>query len=84
MDIMCNFLFRLFGHSARVWDVRLLTSGHVVSVGEDSTCIVWNAQGQVVQKLKGHRVCIVSSLIYNVSYLFARMFVVCTFVYHVA
>ena len=27
-----------------------------MSVGEDSTCIVWDQLGQVVQKLKGHRV----------------------------
>lgn len=44
----------LYGHSARVWDVRLLTST-LVSVGEDSTCCVWNYNGDVLQKFKGHK-----------------------------
>uniref|UniRef100_K1QY02 tRNA (34-2'-O)-methyltransferase regulator WDR6 n=1 Tax=Magallana gigas TaxID=29159 RepID=K1QY02_MAGGI len=50
----CTCVHVLYGHSARVWDVRLLTCT-LVSVGEDSTCCVWNYEGDVLQKFKGHR-----------------------------
>ena len=45
----------LFGHSARVWDCVLLKE-HVVSVGEDATCIVWDYSGNITSKYKGHKV----------------------------
>ncbi|XP_069139917.1 tRNA (34-2'-O)-methyltransferase regulator WDR6-like [Argopecten irradians] len=47
-------LFVLYGHSARVWDVKILTSA-IVSVGEDSTCCVWDNQGKITQRFKGHK-----------------------------
>ncbi|OWF38296.1 WD repeat-containing protein 6-like [Mizuhopecten yessoensis] len=47
-------LFVLYGHSARVWDVKILTSS-IVSVGEDSTCCVWDNQGKITQRFKGHK-----------------------------
>ncbi|XP_033756154.1 LOW QUALITY PROTEIN: WD repeat-containing protein 6-like [Pecten maximus] len=47
-------LFVLYGHSARVWDVKILTST-IVSVGEDSTCCVWDNQGKITQRFKGHK-----------------------------
>ena len=45
----------LYGHTARVWDARYL-GNNLVSIGEDSTCCIWNAEGRVIQRLKGHRV----------------------------
>ncbi|XP_061194456.1 tRNA (34-2'-O)-methyltransferase regulator WDR6-like isoform X1 [Saccostrea echinata] len=50
----CSCVGVLYGHSARVWDVRLLSST-LVSVGEDSTCCVWNYKGDILQKFKGHK-----------------------------
>ena len=45
----------LYGHSARVWDARLLT-GCVVSIGEDAKCRVWECEGgRCVQVEEGHR-----------------------------
>ncbi|XP_041370652.1 WD repeat-containing protein 6-like isoform X2 [Gigantopelta aegis] len=44
----------LYGHSARVWDIRLLKNCFV-SIGEDATCCVWDYQWQITQKLKGHK-----------------------------
>ncbi|XP_060064987.1 WD repeat-containing protein 6-like [Ylistrum balloti] len=47
-------LLVLYGHSARVWDVKILPS-LIVSVGEDSTCCVWDNQGKITQRFKGHK-----------------------------
>ncbi|CAC5398690.1 unnamed protein product [Mytilus coruscus] len=44
----------LYGHSARVWDINLL-SNVMISIGEDSLCCVWNYSGEVIQKFKGHK-----------------------------
>ncbi|XP_071154129.1 tRNA (34-2'-O)-methyltransferase regulator WDR6-like [Mytilus edulis] len=44
----------LYGHSARVWDINLL-SNVMISIGEDSLCCVWNYNGEVIQKFKGHK-----------------------------
>ncbi|KAL4231612.1 WD repeat-containing protein 6 [Mactra antiquata] len=53
-NIESILLHVLYGHSARVWDVTLLTNTFV-SVGEDSTCCVWSYSGKVIQKFKGHK-----------------------------
>lgn len=44
----------LYGHTARVWDGRLVCDG-VVSIGEDASCRVWDQQGQCVRVVEGHR-----------------------------
>ena len=44
----------LYGHTARVWDGRLL-SDWVVSIGEDATCRVWDGEGRCVRVVDGHR-----------------------------
>lgn len=44
----------LYGHTARVWDSRLLPDC-VVSIGEDATCRVWGYGGECVQVVEGHR-----------------------------
>ncbi|XP_061474792.1 tRNA (34-2'-O)-methyltransferase regulator WDR6 isoform X2 [Rhineura floridana] len=43
-----------YGHQSRVWSVRLL-SDYIISIGEDSACLMWNYQGEIVQTFKGHR-----------------------------
>ncbi|XP_032637671.1 tRNA (34-2'-O)-methyltransferase regulator WDR6 isoform X2 [Chelonoidis abingdonii] len=43
-----------YGHQSRVWSVRLL-SDYLISIGEDSACIVWNYKGEVVQSFRGHK-----------------------------
>nr|XP_056720125.1 WD repeat-containing protein 6 [Euleptes europaea] len=43
-----------YGHQSRVWSVRLLND-YIISIGEDSACLVWNYQGEIVQSFKGHR-----------------------------
>uniref|UniRef100_A0ACB8EGS5 Uncharacterized protein n=1 Tax=Sphaerodactylus townsendi TaxID=933632 RepID=A0ACB8EGS5_9SAUR len=43
-----------YGHLSRVWSVQLLNN-YIVSVGEDSACLVWNYQGEIVQSFKGHK-----------------------------
>ena len=43
----------LYGHSARVWDAKLLRSGFV-SIGEDLVCNVWDYEGNIVKVYKGH------------------------------
>ncbi|XP_052770439.1 WD repeat-containing protein 6-like [Mya arenaria] len=50
----CSLIHTLYGHSARVWDGKLLDDC-IVSVGEDSTLCVWSYEGQIIQKLKGHK-----------------------------
>jgi len=44
----------LYGHTARVWDARLLPSC-LVSIGEDTTCKVWDHQGLCVETVEGHK-----------------------------
>nr|XP_003217908.1 PREDICTED: WD repeat-containing protein 6 [Anolis carolinensis]XP_008103645.1 PREDICTED: WD repeat-containing protein 6 [Anolis carolinensis]XP_008103646.1 PREDICTED: WD repeat-containing protein 6 [Anolis carolinensis]XP_008103647.1 PREDICTED: WD repeat-containing protein 6 [Anolis carolinensis] len=43
-----------YGHQARVWSVRLL-SDCIISIGEDSVCLVWDYKGEIVQSFKGHK-----------------------------
>ncbi len=44
----------LYGHTARVWDARLLPGDNVVSIGEDATCRVWS-RCVAVRTVGGHR-----------------------------
>ncbi|XP_053154875.1 WD repeat-containing protein 6 isoform X2 [Hemicordylus capensis] len=43
-----------YGHQSRVWSVRLLDD-YIISIGEDSACLVWNYQGQIVHSFRGHK-----------------------------
>ncbi|XP_074139331.1 tRNA (34-2'-O)-methyltransferase regulator WDR6 isoform X2 [Sminthopsis crassicaudata] len=43
-----------YGHQSRVWSVKLLDNS-IISIGEDSACIVWNYVGEIVQNFKGHK-----------------------------
>ena len=63
MDLYIFHLFRseelccsrtLYGHTARVWDARLLCNC-IVSIGEDVTCRVWDLQGHCREVVKGHK-----------------------------
>ncbi|XP_068108782.1 tRNA (34-2'-O)-methyltransferase regulator WDR6 [Hyperolius riggenbachi] len=51
-DVKC--LLVLYGHQSRVWSVKLLQD-NIISIGEDSACIVWSYHGDIVQNLKGHK-----------------------------
>ncbi|XP_075687854.1 tRNA (34-2'-O)-methyltransferase regulator WDR6 [Rhinoderma darwinii] len=51
-DVQC--LLVLYGHQARVWSVRLLPD-HIISIGEDSACIVWSYSGDLIHSFKGHK-----------------------------
>ncbi|KAM3915283.1 tRNA (34-2'-O)-methyltransferase regulator WDR6 [Leptodactylus fuscus] len=51
-DVQC--LLVLYGHQARVWSVRLLPD-NIISIGEDSACIVWSYAGDIVHNFKGHK-----------------------------
>ncbi|XP_054834503.1 WD repeat-containing protein 6 [Eublepharis macularius] len=42
-----------YGHQSRVWSVQLLNDC-IISIGEDSACLVWNYQGEIVRSFKGH------------------------------
>lgn len=44
----------LYGHTARVWDARLMTDV-IVSIGEDACCFVWNYDGTILKKFTGHK-----------------------------
>lgn len=46
-------LLVLYGHSARVWDAKLL-SECIVSIGEDAVCNVWDYTGELVKTFAGH------------------------------
>lgn len=46
-------LLTLYGHKARVWDCLILKK-HIVSIGEDSTCLLWNSDGDIIRSWKGH------------------------------
>lgn len=43
-----------FGHSARVWQVKLLDN-YLISAGEDCVCLVWSHEGEILQAFRGHR-----------------------------
>ncbi|XP_042307272.1 WD repeat-containing protein 6 [Sceloporus undulatus] len=43
-----------YGHQARVWSVRLLRD-YIISIGEDSACLVWDYHGEIVQSFMGHK-----------------------------
>ncbi|XP_060095373.1 tRNA (34-2'-O)-methyltransferase regulator WDR6 [Heteronotia binoei] len=43
-----------YGHQSRVWSVRLLND-YIISIGEDSACLMWNYQGEIVRSFKGHK-----------------------------
>ncbi|XP_059505721.1 WD repeat-containing protein 6 isoform X2 [Stegostoma tigrinum] len=47
-------LLQLYGHQSRVWSVRLLENC-IISIGEDSTCIVWSYNGEIIDCFKGHK-----------------------------
>ncbi|XP_056380771.1 WD repeat-containing protein 6 [Hyla sarda] len=51
-DVKCLLL--LYGHQARVWSVRLLPD-NIISIGEDSACIVWSYSGDIIHNFKGHK-----------------------------
>ncbi|XP_069822872.1 tRNA (34-2'-O)-methyltransferase regulator WDR6 [Dendropsophus ebraccatus] len=51
-DVQC--LLVLYGHQARVWSVRLLLD-NIISIGEDSACIVWSYCGHIIHNFKGHK-----------------------------
>ncbi|XP_051874905.1 WD repeat-containing protein 6 [Pristis pectinata] len=53
-DCETECLLRLYGHQSRVWRVRLLED-HIISVGEDSACLVWSYGGRVTDTFRGHR-----------------------------
>ncbi|XP_043934684.1 WD repeat-containing protein 6 [Protopterus annectens] len=46
-------LLMLYGHQSRVWSVKLLND-YIISIGEDSACIVWNYSGEILHHFKGH------------------------------
>ena len=46
-------LLVVYGHTARVWDARLLETCFV-SIGEDLMCNVWSYDGNIVKMYKGH------------------------------
>ena len=43
----------VYGHTARVWDAKLLESCFV-SIGEDLMCNVWDYEGNIIKVHKGH------------------------------
>ncbi|XP_075039671.1 tRNA (34-2'-O)-methyltransferase regulator WDR6 [Mixophyes fleayi] len=51
-DVQC--LLVLYGHQSRVWSVRLLPDS-IISIGEDSSCIVWSYSGDIIHNFKGHK-----------------------------
>ena len=53
-DSKVDPLLVMFGHTARLWDVKLLDDC-IISIGEDSTCCVWSYEGQIKKKFKGHK-----------------------------
>lgn len=44
----------LYGHQARVWRAHLTSTG-LASIGEDATCCIWDDEGKITQKFKGHK-----------------------------
>ncbi|XP_063797201.1 tRNA (34-2'-O)-methyltransferase regulator WDR6 [Pseudophryne corroboree] len=51
-EVQC--LHVLYGHQSRVWSVRLLQD-NIVSIGEDSACIIWSYYGDIIHRFKGHK-----------------------------
>ncbi|XP_040264605.1 WD repeat-containing protein 6 isoform X1 [Bufo bufo] len=51
-EVQC--LLVLYGHQARVWSVRVFPD-NIISIGEDSACIVWNYSGDIIHNFKGHK-----------------------------
>lgn len=49
----CDCSLVLYGHTARVWDARLLPTV-IVSVGEDATCKLWDYSGRCLNTVGGH------------------------------
>lgn len=47
-------LLVLYGHQSRVWSVKLLYDS-ILSIGEDSACIVWSYKGDILHTFKGHK-----------------------------
>ena len=45
----------LYGHTARVWKV-LWTPLHLLTIGEDATCRIWDHQGHCYNVITGHKV----------------------------
>lgn len=52
-QVSADPLLTLYGHKARVWDC-LLVKKYIVSIGEDSMCLLWNSDGQIIRSWKGH------------------------------
>ena len=46
-------LLVVYGHTARVWDAKLLETCFV-SIGEDLVCNVWSYEGNIMKSYKGH------------------------------
>ncbi|XP_014662156.1 PREDICTED: WD repeat-containing protein 6-like [Priapulus caudatus] len=65
-DARFHLLGVFYGHRARVWRARLLRH-HLVSVGEDAACVVWDYGGRAVQRYEGHRGRCVWSLAINAA-----------------
>uniref|UniRef100_A0A2C9KQE6 tRNA (34-2'-O)-methyltransferase regulator WDR6 n=1 Tax=Biomphalaria glabrata TaxID=6526 RepID=A0A2C9KQE6_BIOGL len=53
-SVHSTLLLSVFGHSARVWDVALL-SACFISIAEDAVCLVWDYHGNILKKFKGHK-----------------------------
>jgi WD40 repeat protein len=47
-------LLVLYGHSARVWDAKMLQEC-IVSIGEDAVCNVWSYDGKLIKRFSGHK-----------------------------
>ncbi|KAK3598434.1 hypothetical protein CHS0354_014057 [Potamilus streckersoni] len=52
--VQSSLLHVMYGHLARVWDVKLL-SDKIISIGEDAACCMWNYNGEMIKKFKGHK-----------------------------
>lgn len=60
-------LLVVYGHSARVWNAKLLEMCFV-SIGEDLVCNVWSYDGSIVKSYKGHTgIRLLSPLHLNIS-----------------
>ncbi|KAK0057949.1 WD repeat-containing protein 6 [Biomphalaria pfeifferi] len=53
-SVQSTLLLSVFGHSARVWDVALL-SACFISIAEDAVCLVWDYHGNILKIFKGHK-----------------------------
>ena len=75
-------LLVVYGHSARVWNAKLLEMCFV-SIGEDLVCNVWSYDGSIVKSYKGHtgirllnplHLNIIMHILYTVLYTFLKMY----------